>query len=60
MKNHQSSETCLYCFGAKELTRDGKLPVPCPLCQGGKLSEKELKKANKKLKMYTRFLEDDN
>jgi DnaJ-class molecular chaperone len=60
MKKNQSSEVCMYCFGAGELTKDGKLPVPCPLCKGGTLTAEELKKANKKLKTYIRLTEDDD
>ena len=60
MKKNQSSEVCMYCFGAGELTKDGKLPVPCPLCMGGKLNGRELIKANKKLKLYTKFTEEDD
>lgn len=51
-------ETCQYCFGAKELTKDGKLFKPCPLCNGGELTPKEVKKANRKLKLYTKFIND--
>lgn len=58
MKEITSSEICQYCFGAKELTKDGRLPVPCPLCNGGTLEEKELKKANKKLKLYTNIIHE--
>lgn len=39
---------CEYCFGAKELTKDGKLFLPCPICDGGRLKGKELAKANRK------------
>lgn len=39
---------CEYCFGAKELTKDGKLFMSCPVCHGGKLEGKELAKANRK------------
>lgn len=39
---------CEYCFGAKELTKDGKLLFPCPVCDKGKLKGEELMKANRK------------
>ena len=39
---------CEYCFGAKELTSNGKLFIPCPVCKGGELEGKELAKANRK------------
>ena len=39
---------CEYCFGAKELTKDGRLLFPCPVCDGGRLEGKELAKANRK------------
>jgi hypothetical protein len=55
-KTTSSEEICQYCFGAKELTRDGRLPVPCPLCNGGKLEDAQLRKANKKLKLYTNII----
>jgi hypothetical protein len=45
-------EECEYCFGAKELTRNGKLLIPCPVCKGGELKGPQLALANK------RFLED--
>jgi len=60
VKKKTYTEICLYCFGAKELTRDGKLLSPCPLCMGGKLKDKELAQANKKLKLYTKFTEEDD
>lgn len=47
---------CEYCFGAKELTKDGKLFTPCPVCNGGKLSKKELLQANQK---WLRELKDE-
>lgn len=39
---------CEYCFGAKELTKDGKLFIPCPVCKAGEVTGKDLVKANKK------------
>jgi Zn finger protein HypA/HybF involved in hydrogenase expression len=39
---------CEYCFGAKELTSNGRLFIPCPVCKGGELEGKELAKANRK------------
>lgn len=39
---------CEYCFGAKELTKDGRLFIPCPVCKAGGITGKELVKANRK------------
>jgi Zn finger protein HypA/HybF involved in hydrogenase expression len=47
---------CQYCFGAEELTSNGRLFVPCPVCKGGKLSNEDLIKANKK---WLKQLKDD-
>lgn len=47
---------CQYCFGAKELTKDGKLLMPCPICQGGELKDEKLAKANK---LWLRYLKED-
>jgi hypothetical protein len=55
MEEHHHIE-CEYCFGAKELTKDGRLFTPCPVCKGGTLSKKELVQANKK---WLKQLKDD-
>lgn len=48
MDNKNSHIECEYCFGAKELTKDGKLFMSCPVCDGGRLQGNELAKANRK------------
>jgi len=47
---------CQYCFGAKELTKDGRLFSPCPVCKGGELQDEKLAKANK---IWLKHLKDE-
>lgn len=47
---------CQYCFGAKELTSNGRLFTPCPVCKGGELQDEKLAKANK---IWLKHLKDE-
>jgi hypothetical protein len=55
MEEHHHIE-CQYCFGAKELTKDGRLFSPCPVCKGGELRNEKLAKANK---IWLKHLKDE-
>lgn len=57
MKQYIKSAVCLFCFGAKGLTRDGKLFTACPVCKGGEIVDEKLEIANKK---YLMEIENDN
>ena len=47
---------CQYCFGAKELTSNGRLFTPCPVCKGGELEGKDLEQANR---VWLKHLKDE-
>lgn len=53
------TEQCQHCFGAEKLTADGITFIDCPICDGGKVTGKDLKIRNRKF-LNTLTLDNSN